>query len=306
MALDYPEEHRREGLIGTVVLHVLLALLFIFSVFNGPNPPLDSYETGGGGDLELNYGLDPEGYGDVQTTAAANASDNREDSKPPALSPDPQTEPVVTAQADPTPPTEERIITSDVEESPMSVPVKEMPAPPKEVVKETPKPQRKVAVTFSPNGSNDGGGNGTSGSSTGATGNNNGDRPGKVGDQGSPTGKLDATALYGTGGGGSGPGTGGGDGAGKGRGEGDGLDMAGWRIDDVPEIPKIDNNSGVARFKVVIDENGNIIDVKKISGSISPQQARAVESALRKATYRPTNSTTGGATGIYNFRYLVR
>jgi|GEM_PF-4099745 len=29
MAIDYPEQHRREALIGTIVLHVLLLLLFI-------------------------------------------------------------------------------------------------------------------------------------------------------------------------------------------------------------------------------------------------------------------------------------
>ena len=304
MALDYPEEHRREGLIGAIVLHVLLALLFIFSVFNGPNPPLETYETGGGGDMELNYGLDPEGYGDVQTTAAANASDNREDSKPPALSPDPQTEPVVTAQADPTPPTEERIITSDVEESPMSVPVKETPAPAKEVVKETPKPPRKVAVTFSPNGSNDGGGTGTSGSATGATGNNNGDRPGKVGDQGSPTGKLDASALYGQGG--SGGGDGGGNGRGRGAGDGDGLDMAGWRFENQPTVPAIDETSGVIKFKIKISSFGEVESVSKVSGNVSPAQEKLCRDKLLDANFVKTTSVSGGATGFYTFRFTVR
>ena len=40
MAIDYPEPHRREALIGTLLVHGVLLLLFIFIVFKGPNPPL--------------------------------------------------------------------------------------------------------------------------------------------------------------------------------------------------------------------------------------------------------------------------
>lgn len=36
MALDYPEQHRREALIGTVVIHVALVLFCLFTVFKGP------------------------------------------------------------------------------------------------------------------------------------------------------------------------------------------------------------------------------------------------------------------------------
>ncbi|QNP51753.1 hypothetical protein H9L05_17605 [Hymenobacter qilianensis] len=79
MALDYREHHRREALVGTVIVHVLLLLLFIFTVFKGPDPPLT--EMGGGG-VELNYGVDEAGYGDIQTLAQANNSRNTEDSRP--------------------------------------------------------------------------------------------------------------------------------------------------------------------------------------------------------------------------------
>jgi hypothetical protein len=303
MAIDYPEEHRREALIATVVLHALLVLLFFFIAFTGPNPPLETFETGGGGDVELNYGLDEAGSGDVQTTATANASQNRADSKPPALSPDPQTTPV-TEQAEATPASQEKIITSDAEESPATAAVVETPAPAKEEVKETPKPPRKVAVTFSPKGSSDGGGNGSSGSSTTPTGNSNGDRPGTVGDQGDPKGTLDAKALYGTGG--DGGGDGGGRGRGRGMGDGDGLDIAGWAFDNVPTIAKIDETSGVARFKIKINDDGDVESVTKVSGNISSEQEKVVRDALLKSTFRPTNANKGGATGFYNFRYSVR
>ncbi|RZJ59264.1 MAG: hypothetical protein EOO58_04205, partial [Hymenobacter sp.] len=69
MALDYPEEHRREALLITAGVVLLLALLCFFLRFSGPNPPL---ETLGGDGVELNYGLDEAGGGDVQTLATAN------------------------------------------------------------------------------------------------------------------------------------------------------------------------------------------------------------------------------------------
>lgn len=302
-SIDYPEEHRREAIIGTIVLHALLVLLFLFTVFTGPNPPLEAM-SGGGGDVELNYGLDPEGSGDVQTTAAANASQNREDSKPPALSPDPTPTPT-TAQEDPTPPTQEKIITSDVEESPATAPVVETPAPPKEEVKETPKPKRQVNVAFSPKGSNNGGGTGTNGTSTAPTGNNNGDRPGKVGDQGDPNGSLDAKALYGAGDG-EGGGDGGGRGRGRGAGNGDGLDMSGWRFESTPHVEFVDDNPGVIKFKIKITEDGEVESVTKVSGNVTPQQEKLCRDKLVDANFVRTNSGSGGATGFYTFRFSVR
>ncbi|MBF9220324.1 hypothetical protein [Hymenobacter ruricola] len=294
MAIDYQEPHRREGLIGTLVVHGGLLLLFIFMVFKGPDPPLQP--LGGGDGVELNYGLDAAGSGDVQSMATANNSPNREDSRPPVASPDPQPRPAAAATPDPTPPAQEKIITSEAEESPVSEAPVETPAPPKEEVKVAPKPKRQVAVVFSPKGSATGGGNGVNGSSNAPTGNNNGDRPGTVGDQGDPNGSLDAKALYGApgrGGSGSSPGSG-------------GLEMAGWAFEAVPDIPKIDDTPGVARFKIVIDANGDPQSVTKVSGSISPEQTNAVRNALMKASFRNVNGKDGGATGFYNFRYSVR
>jgi len=294
MAIDYPEPHRREALVGTLVVHGLLLLLFIFTVFKGPNPPLAA--LGGGDGVELNYGLDAAGSGEVQSLATANKSLNRADSRPPIASPDPQPRSAAAATPDPTPPAQEKIITSDAEESPVSEAPVETPAPAKEEVKVALKPKRQVAVAFSPKGSATGGGNGVNGTSNTPTGNNNGDRPGAVGDQGDPNGSLDAKALYGApgrGGTGSSPGSG-------------GLEMSGWAIANVPDIPKLDDSPGIARYKIIIDENGDVQSVVKVSGSISAEQAKAVRDALLKASFRNVNGKVGGATGFYNFRYSVR
>ena len=81
----------------------LLLLLFLFTHFHGPNPPL---AASGGDGVELNYGLDEAGSGDIQSMAPANNSLNREDSRLPKASPDPQPRPVATATPAPTPPPE--------------------------------------------------------------------------------------------------------------------------------------------------------------------------------------------------------
>jgi hypothetical protein len=293
MAIDYQEPHRREGLIGTLVIHGVLLLLFMFMVFKGPNPPLQAI---GGDGVELNYGLDEAGSGDVQSMATANNSPNRVDSRPPVASPDPAPRPQVAATPEPTPPAQEKIITSEAEESGVSETPTETPAPPKEEVKPAPRPARKPIAVYSPNGNKTGGGNGVNGSSNEPTGNNNGDRPGATGDQGDPNGSLDAKALYGSpgsGGSGSSPGSG-------------GLEMSGWAVANVPEIPKLDDNNGIARFRIVIDANGEVESVTKVSGSISAEQAKAVRDALLKASFRNVNGISGRATGFYNFRYTVR
>ena len=300
MAIDYPEPHRREALIGTLVVHGLLLLLFIFMVFKGPNPPLAA--LGGGDGVELNYGLDPAGSGDIQSMAPANASRNREDSRPPVASPDPQPRPVATATPDPTPPSQEKIITSEADESPVSAAVVETPTPAKEEVKVIPKAPRKVAVAFSPKGSATGGGNGVNGTSNAPTGNSNGDRPGTVGDQGDPNGSLDAKALYGNGGDGDGSGRG----RGRGVGDGNGLEMSGWRFDSTPNVSAVDDESGVVRFRIKISADGEVESVTKVSGNVSAAQEKLCRDKLLGANFVKTNSAAGGATGFYTFRFSVR
>ncbi|TGE24402.1 hypothetical protein E5K00_04065 [Hymenobacter aquaticus] len=294
MPIEYREQHRREAIIGTVVVHALLIGLFVFTVFKGPDPPL----LGLGGDgVELNYGIDEAGSGDIQSKALANESPNREDSRPPASSPDPEPRPVQQA-AEPVPQqaSEDKIVTSEAEESPVSVPPVEKPAPKKEEVKEVPKPVEKPRTLYTPKGSANGGGNGENGTSTAATGNNNGDKAGAVGDQGNPNGSLDAKALYGQ------PGSGG---SGLSPGSG-GLEMAGWAFVSKPDAPALDNTSGFVRFKIKINSDGEVESVTKVSGNVTPAQEKVCRDALENADFRRTSSAAGGATGFYTFRITVR
>ena len=303
MALDYPEQHRREAIIGTVAVHLLLLLLFYFTVFRGPNPPLTAL---GGDGVELNYGLDEAGSGDVQTKALANASPNREDSRPPAARPDPVPQPAqprVQPSAPAQPAAQEKVVTSDVEDAGATTPPVEKPAPkPAEEVRETPaKPREQPRTLYTPKGSTSGaaGGNGTAGTSTAPTGNSNGDHPGTVGDQGDPRGSLNAKALYGE------PGSGG-SGSRPGSGGGNGLEMSGWRFEAPPTVAALDDTPGVVRFRIKISDDGEVESVTKVSGNVSPSQEKLCRDKLLDANFVKTNAGAGGATGFYTFRFSVR
>ncbi|UOG77153.1 hypothetical protein MTX78_11245 [Hymenobacter tibetensis] len=292
--MEYREEHQKEAIIGTVLIHALLAAVFFFTVFKGPDPPLDAM---GGDGVELNYGMDEAGSGDVQSMAVANNSRNREDSRPPASNPAPQPTPQQqTAPPVPQQATQERIITSDAEESPVTAPPVEKPAPVKEEVREVPKPVERPRTLYTPKGSANGGGNGVNGTSNAPTGNNNGDRPGSVGDQGDPNGSLDAKALYGqpgSGGSGSSPGSG-------------GLEMSGWTLATRERPPMVSNESGYVRFKIQIDENGDIVSVDKVGGNVPPSQVQVCRDFLLKsASFRRTQAGNSGATGFITYRFKV-
>jgi hypothetical protein len=303
MALDYPEEHRREALGITAGIVLLLVLLCFFIKFNGPNPPLDVI---GGDGVELNYGLDEAGSGDIQTMATANASQNREDSRPPAAQPDPTPQPaqprVEAAAAPAQPEAQEKVITSDAEDASVTAPPVEKPAPvAREAVRETPKPREQPRTLYTPKGSTAGvaGGNGVAGTSSAPTGNSNGDHPGTVGDQGDRNGSLDAKALYGA------PGSGG-SGSRPGSGGGGGLEMSGWRFDNTPVVEALDDNPGVVRFKIKISDDGEVESVTKVSGNVSPAQEKLCRDKLLDANFIKTNAGAGGATGFYTFRFSVK
>jgi hypothetical protein len=308
MALDYPEEHRREALGITAAIVLLLALVCFFLKFSGPNPPLTAL---GGDGVELNYGLDEAGSGDVQTMAAANASPNREDSRPAAAQPDPTPQPVqprVETTPAPQPETQEKVITSEAEDAEVAAPPVEKPAVkparPTEPVRETPappKPREQPRALYTPKGNANGtaGGNGVAGTSNAPTGNSNGDRPGTVGDQGDRNGSLDAKALYGA------PGSGG-SGSRPGSGGGSGLEMSGWRFDSTPVVEAVDDNPGVIRFKIKINSDGEVEAVTKVSGNVSPAQEKLCRDKLLDANFVKTNAGAGGATGFYTFRFSVR
>ncbi|WP_210488983.1 hypothetical protein [Rufibacter aurantiacus] len=282
-----------KALAGTILFYMVLFAVFYFVIFKSPDPPLS-----GGEGIVLNYGLDAEGFGDLQTTASANASDNREDSKPARQLDQPATPaPTPQPQAPATETQQEKVVTTD-DEGPVSIPPKEEAKPvttaretPKtEVAKPTPVVEKPRALY--PGKSTTAGANGTNGTSNKPTGNNNGDRPGKVGDQGDPNGSLDSRALYGT------PGKGNGGGGG-----GSGLNMPGWRYDVAPKPDPFDDETGVVKFQIKIDGNGELVSVKVLESNVSPKVVNWYKEQVQRTSFSRTTggNASAGATGTITF-----
>ncbi|WP_162426275.1 energy transducer TonB [Pontibacter pudoricolor] len=286
IALTREEEKDRKIAAGvSVAVHIILLLLLIYIMaWRAPDPP--AAELG----IELNFGTDQVGSGDVQTMATPNESKNVEDSKPAPTQPDarPEPEPVVT----PTPP-------QPVETPKVQTTTADAPVSVKEEVKPQPKPQPKEEVVkkepekpkaLYPGKPTNSAGTGKSGTSDEATGNNNGDNPGTVGDKGNPDGKLDAKALYGKSGGGAG---------------GD-LNMAGWGWGTQPKPNDTSYESGKIVIKVVVNADGVVESATVVESTVSPSVSKLYrDEVFRKATFVRTGGGTGGATGYITYRLKV-
>lgn len=270
---------------------VFLALLFRLGG-DLPGPPGD--EMG----MEVNLGYDNVGYGDTQPDAPVGNDSPQPQEQASSPAPPPQEAASSPAETQPVEP--EAVATSDAEspveinekkkdvkpvektpEKPKEKP-KEKPAPepPKEVVKEVKKePVKEVKkdpapdnnAIFKPGSTT----SKTGGDATGKEGKpgNEGDDPGTVGDKGNPNGSPDAKGSYtgkpGGGNGGSGP----------------ALELNGWEWDDVPK-PSISNNeTGRIVFEIEVDDNGELIGYRKISGGLSASAQRACEAAIQKLTF---------------------
>ncbi len=234
--LDQEEKkNRRIGMITSIGVHLALILAFLFIMaWRAPNPPLPEYG------IELNFGLDDQGYGEVQPETPANEAESAEE-QPPVEEDAEQAEEVV-EEASPEEVQEQAEQPVSKVESPVTVTeVKKesKPTPKKEEKpvekKQTETEKKEVLVAY----------NADSQKKDGPTNANQGDNPGTVGDKGSKEGTLDAKALYGKqGGGGGGP----------------ALDLAGWDWDQIPR-PQIANNEsdGKIEFEIKVDDNGEII-----------------------------------------------
>lgn len=292
MLASKENDYRNYGLIGTVAFHGGLLALFLTMVFKGPNPPLE----GGGDGIVLNYGvIGEEGFGDVQTTAQANDSQNKEDSRPAAAAPEevkqPEQSMVAQKAVEATP---DRVITGN-EETGYSVKEAEKPKKIEEAQKEV-KAIEKPKSLYPGKSNVQSGANGTAGSSNTATGNNNGDRPGKVGDQGNPEGTLDSKALYGK--------------AGTGTGVGNGsLHMPGWAFDRPPRPNDDSNESGRIVFDIKVDKEGTIYYCAVRETNVSAQLTKLYKDAVLKTSLSPTNASgeaDAGASGTVTFIIKAR
>ncbi len=284
----------RIGLSISVGLHAALLILFIFLLaWKEPIPPIPEYG------IELNFGLDQAGFGEVQPeTPANNVQEINEDPEPEATeSPEEtveETEVSSTPEEIPevedvveTPPVEEKV-TTQPDPSPAVVEEKPVEQPAEKPKEEKKAPQLNPAATY-PNKTN----SDSKGDQAGNPSNNNqGDQPGTTGDQGDPDGTLDSRALYGKPGGGGG---------------GAALDMAGWNWDFLPRPKDTSNEGGRIVFEIKIDEYGEIISVRTLEKTVSDALVKVYRAEVLKLTFSPTSGNARPApTSVGRITFIIR
>jgi outer membrane biosynthesis protein TonB len=290
--------------LSSVGIHGTLLLLMFFIVAWRPmNPPPGEFG------VELNFGTDDEGSGDVQPLTPVGSGGTQEEE--PQVS-EPQATPPPTQQ---TPPVEEKMLTTEEEDAPEIVkkeekkePVKEKKEevkqvePPKEKVVEKPKEEKKEEpvkpkedpkAVYNPNASKTTSSNKTSEGKAGQPG-NHGDDEGKTGDKGNPQGSLDAKALYGTPGGGGGNGT------------GSSLALAGWEWDEIPRPQVPNNESGRIVFEIVVNSDGELEKINLIENTLSPEAAKACRQTVERLTFTKTGGTNVPPLSKGKITFVVR
>ncbi len=257
-------KNNRIGIVASAGIHLAVFLILFFMVaWRAPNPPLPEYG------IELNFGLDDQGSGEVQPTTAVG-----EDSEKPAE--ETKSQGAEEQLAEENPDVKEKV--NEVSDQPAEKALnktesqilvkEEKKEVKKEVVKEKKEEAKeKVVAAYKKDEKKDV----TSGETVkkGDPG-NQGDDVNKTGDKGSPEGKLDAKALYGTPGGGGG-------------GIGMDLQMSGWAWADQPAIPELpDNENGKVIFEIECDESGDITGITTLERSLSPKAEQILKEEIRK------------------------
>jgi periplasmic protein TonB len=264
---EQEKKNRRIGLITSLGIHGALFLaLFFLMAWRAPDPPLPEFG------VELNFGLDDQGSGDVQpeTPVGEQTDQNDQAKEQPADAQPEEVKPEIKEEVKET--VVEKAVEQAVSDDPSPVVVKEEKKKEvkKEIVKDKPKeaaPKEKVIAEYKKEDNKDA--TATDASKKGTKG-NQGDDVNKTGDKGSEEGKLDAKALYGTPGGGGG-------------GDGFGLSMAGWSWAIDPKVPDLpDNENGKVTFEIECDENGDITEIKTIERSLSPRAEQLLKDEIRK------------------------
>ena len=267
------KKQETKAMLISLGVHGVVFLLLLFLVaWRAPNPPHPEYG------IELNFGLDAEGTGDIQPTTPVGSDDSDEqeeiEENPEESSSPAESESVEDPASSETSPVEPEVVSKV--ESPVIVEEKKQDPSPEEQTAEKPvekpaeneesKPTDKPKAVFQPDTKTDGAATNKQGDPA-----SQGDSKNKTGDKGNPEGELDADALYGNkGGGGGGP----------------ALDLAGWDWDNIPE-PKTPENEPPGRivFTIEVDANGELIRYRKESGTLSAAAERACVEAIQKLTF---------------------
>lgn len=284
MAQEEQNNNRIAALVGTLLFHGLLLLLFLLIVFKTPIPP---FPDAGSPGIEVNFGTSDEGMGEVQPREATSLKN----SQAPEL-----TEEIKTKIEKLTAPVEEAVVTQETEDAPEVLkqkPVTETVTKPVETpVKEIepPKPVVNTSSLYKGKSKTDGGSSGSEGET------------GKPGDQGSPEGSMDSKYH--------GPGGGHGDtpGANGPGGDGGGISysLGGRKSQKIPIPEYTQQVEGRVVVEISVDKLGNVISAKPgVKGSTTTNSyllEKAKQAALRaKFNAKPDAPDEQRGTIVYNF-----
>jgi outer membrane biosynthesis protein TonB len=289
MAADKEKRNQQVGAAISIGLHLGILLLFFFLIaWRAPDPPLPEFG------IELNFGLDEVGSGDVQPETNASPTESEEEALPDAPE-EVQEEVEEVVEDQPVEPEEEEIETEETTDQPVEttdtnvadVPQQEITNQDSQDVVEQPKAKeetKKVEQKPPPvlyPGNKDGA-SGKTGESSEAQKADHGDNTNKTGDKGVEEGTIDARAIYGElGGGGNSK-----------------LEIPGWIWVSEPRPDDKSNESGKIVFEILIDERGEIISVKTLEKSVSNTLVQLYQKEVERLTFTKTstNSTTPSTT----------
>jgi periplasmic protein TonB len=279
MTKQEERQKKTKAFLYTIGVNVLVFLILFFAA---------AWRTAGSGEgeypgIEVNLGYDDYGSGNIQPKEPIGTEEAKDDQNAPAKEvnePKQETPTPTTTEANAdTKTVQSETITdpnSDVEiktekketksaEKPVEKKVETVEKPVEKKV-ETPKVDTKAVYQgkskSNPTTSGEGEGKeGTTGSE--------GDDTGKTGDKG-VEGGIEGAAIY--------KGT-------PGGGDGGSIVLNGWDWDKVekPSVPQ--NETGKVVFEIVVDENGELIARRKISGTVSAAAEKACIEALEKITF---------------------
>jgi periplasmic protein TonB len=102
---------------------------------------------------------------------------------------------------------------------------------------------------------------------------------------------VDQRAIYGS------------QGTSEGNNEGESLSLAGWEWDFKPKPDDTSAETGKIVYKIVVDDEGLLIDIKSIFSNVSPEVERKYRQAVEKLTFSKTadNKTAPQSTGSITF-----
>jgi TonB family protein len=273
---------RSRSAILTIVIHVAIFLILLFTLMTIQIPPFP--ETGGGGGVLVNIGMLEEASGNEQPM-----SEN--------ITKDPVIEKVKV-----TPVQEEPVATQDFEDAPIAkenkekkiTPVKTEPKIVKEVKKEPVKTVDSRAIYKGK----------TTDSKSQGTGQGKGDQGDPSGD---PFSKYTGKSGSGTGG----PGTGGGEGSGDGPGKGGGVSysLSGRRMVQTPKINDKSQETGKVVVDITVDKNGNVTSATpggRGSTTTSSLLFRLAKEAAMRAKFNESQEDADIQKGTITFVFVVQ